>query len=383
MKILKVALLLGILALLAEAMSAGEKSAMGIQPVYLVRVTGDTIWFCGRTFRQPLLFSQFKPGDSTNGLTFEGDFDTLWVSGSPDSTVVLPTTEPIRFWFCSDRDSVLQTWSCAILKPDTAKLGLLRTYSKFGRTLPTEFPKFTYAVPSDSNLTRLRLAFHLDSIAGTGDEFSRQRNLLRWVHKRIRHDGNSSNPSPANAEHIISICDSLKRGVNCRMLATTLNEMYLAMGFKSRHLTCLPFDTLDTDCHVINMVWSTQFNKWLYMDPTYDAYWMNVQKVPLSPWEVRRSIEVGDSLVVSDSINWNGQPKTRLEYYNYMAKNLFRFMAPRVSSFGYESTTSVKELCLNPSAYQSSLLGKSDSTKYKGLTYYYTDNADWFFAPPQ
>ncbi|MFZ1683858.1 MAG: transglutaminase domain-containing protein, partial [Candidatus Zixiibacteriota bacterium] len=205
----------------------------------------------------------------------------------------------------------------------------------------------------------------------------------RWVHTRVRHDGSSTNPSPANALHIIDVCDKEGRGVNCRMLGTTLNEVYLAMGFKSRHLTCLPYDTLDQDCHVINMVWSTQFNKWIGMDPTNDAYWMDINHTPLSPWEVRRAMERGDSLVLSDSINWNGQPQSRQSYYNYIAKNSFRFMAPGSSSYGYESNAQVIEVGLYPTDYRPDLIGKSDSTRYKGIIYEYSDDPDWFFAPPK
>lgn len=384
MKTFSVMLLIGLVGLLAIGLSAAEKSTKGTQPVYRVRVTGDTVWFFGKTFKQPLEYSTLSSRDSTEGFFFEGRFDTLWVTGGPDTAVVLPTTESIRFWFCSVHDSVLQTWPCAVLMPDTLKVDLLKKYSKFGQTVPETATSFVYQPATDSNLVRLRTEFPLDSIAGNGDEFSRERNLLRWVHKRIRHQGvNSTNPSPANAEHIIEVCDKENRGVNCRMLATTLNEVYLAMGFKSRHLTCMPYDTLDNDCHVIDMVWSTQYSKWLYMDPTYEAYWMDTRRVPLSPWQVRQAILNGDSLVVSDSINWNGQPHARMDYYNYMAKNLFRFSCPTVSAFGYESRDTVGHIWLAPTLYNPRLLGTMQQTATKGRTSLYTDNADWFFAPPK
>lgn len=42
--------------------------------------------------------------------------------------------------------------------------------------------------PNDSNLVQLRKHFNLDSIAGSGDEISKIKNLLYWVHNIVPHD---------------------------------------------------------------------------------------------------------------------------------------------------------------------------------------------------
>ena len=101
-------------------------------------------------------------------------------------------------------------------------------------------PAFTYMDPNDRDLVRVRRYFNLDSIAGAGDEISKIKNLLAWVHNTIRHDGSSYNPEEKNAIALYEICKKEDRGVNCRMMAQMLNECYLAMGFKSRYVTCLP-----------------------------------------------------------------------------------------------------------------------------------------------
>ena len=59
------------------------------------------------------------------------------------------------------------------------------------------------------------------------------------------------------------------------MLAITLCDIYLAMGYKARVVTCLAADPNDPDCHVINSVWSETLHKWLYIDPTMDAWVMD------------------------------------------------------------------------------------------------------------
>lgn len=90
--------------------------------------------------------------------------------------------------------------------------------------------RFTYMNPEDENLKRVRRYFNLDSIAGDGDEISRIKNLMRWVHHTVRHDGSSDNPVSRNAIDMVELCRKENRGVNCRMMAQILNECYLAMG---------------------------------------------------------------------------------------------------------------------------------------------------------
>lgn len=48
-----------------------------------------------------------------------------------------------------------------------------------------------------------RKKFNLDKIAGKGDDISRIKNLLYWVHDNIKHDGsNSLAPGARNLEYI-------------------------------------------------------------------------------------------------------------------------------------------------------------------------------------
>lgn len=107
-------------------------------------------------------------------------------------------------------------------------------------------PRFTYANPSDSNLVRVRRYFRLDSVAGAGDELSKIKNILTYIHDKIQHDGLHENPPTANAIGLAEACKDGSRGLNCRGLATILNECYLSMGFKSRFVTCMPKSTSTT-----------------------------------------------------------------------------------------------------------------------------------------
>jgi len=155
------------------------------------------------------------------------------------------------------------------------------------------------------NLVKIRTDFKLDSIAGNGNEVSKILNVLHWVHATIRHDGSSNNPTLKNAIDLIKVCKTEKRGVNCRMMATILNECYLAMGIKSRYITCMPKETEFDDCHVINMVYSNDLKKWIWIDPTFDAYVMNEKGELLGLGEVRERLINGKPLLLNPEANWN------------------------------------------------------------------------------
>lgn len=208
------------------------------------------------------------------------------------------------------------------------------------RSNDKEWPAFTYQSPTDSNLTRIREYFKLDSIAGPGDDISRMKKLMYWLHDAIRHDGSSMWPQcDYNAISLYEICQREGRGLNCRFLAMMLNELYLACGIPSRFLTCQPkgYKT-DSDCHVINMAWSKSLNKWVWMDPSFAAFVSDENGVLLHPGEVRERLIKDRPLVLNEDANWNHETKQTVDGYlkDYMAKNLYWISAHLRSEYQTE-----------------------------------------------
>ena len=133
-------------------------------------------------------------------------------------------------------------------------------------------PIFTYQSAENQNLKEVRAFFKLDSVAGTGDELSKIIRLLQFVHNTIKHNGGNFTLCEFDAIDIYNYHKSTSKGINCRHLAIALNEMYLSMDIPSRYITCMPRSADDPDCHVINSVYSSQLKKWLWIDPTFNAY---------------------------------------------------------------------------------------------------------------
>jgi hypothetical protein len=201
----------------------------------------------------------------------------------------------------------------------------------------SDLPKFTYEPATSENLKKVREFFNLDSIAGQGDEISKIKNLLKWVQTNIRHDGSLDAPIEHNSIDIYNYYKSTGNGVNCRLLAITLNEMYLAMGFKSRYVVCLP-EVVSSDAHVINSVYSTTLNKWLWIDPTFNAYWKDENGNLLSIEEVRKRFIDDRPLILNDDANWNNEEKFTKETYldDFMAQFLYWFKCVADTRFNVE-----------------------------------------------
>ena len=223
-------------------------------------------------------------------------------------------------------------------------LYILKKADKYNLADKRQLPGFTYQSSDNPNLVALRKAFNLDSIAGKGSDVLKILNLLHWIHNLIPHDGNRENPVVKNAMSMIAECKRDARGLNCRGLSTVLNECYLSLGIKSRIVTCLPKDSLkiDNDCHVINSVYSETLKKWLWIDPTNNAYVMNEMGEMLSIAEVRERIIQDQPLILNPDANWNNQMAQTKESYllTYMAKNLYILECPVNSQYNMETRES-------------------------------------------
>jgi hypothetical protein len=370
------AVAIALLLLVAVSASAAPKHAPSSPSV---RCSDDTLRvLTGDGERVAIPLAAFANTDTINAPTearvwLAGPGDTLEIPLRPGHHLVrvLGSRDTVRLWV-SHQPLVLSAEHVA----------LLRKYERFGGH-DARVPKIAYAPPTDSALAALRARYALDAIAGTGSEFERIRNLMHWVHVTVRHDGTKPNPAAMDSRALLEACDGGRATCNCRGLATVLNEVYLAMGIPSRHLTCLPYDLKDPDCHVVNMVWSSSLGKWLYMDPTHDAWFADAQGRPLSPREIREALRRGDPMTLPAEPNWNGKPITEKFYRDYMTKNFFRFSTPAESRYGYEALADpVVELHLDPQGFQPEKRRGGAIAVGKHLRELHTADAGAFWAPP-
>ncbi len=238
-------------------------------------------------------------------------------------------------------------------------------------------PQFAYVLPTDSLLTAARLYFNLDSIAGSGDDVSRIKNLLYWVHDNIRYDGSNGFPSGSwNLKNFYNYSRRDSCGYNCRALAISLTEALLAEGIPARYLTCQSkaWDT-DEDCHVICVAWSKSLGKWIWLDPTFAATVTDENGLLLHPGEVRYRLQHDMPLILNEDANWNNLYKETKESYleDYMAKNLYILSANLLNQSEPEGKSDHLQ------GYTAALVPQGSN--YKNSYYIFTDE-DWFWQSP-
>ncbi|MCI5057152.1 MAG: hypothetical protein MRY83_13650 [Flavobacteriales bacterium] len=246
-----------------------------------------------------------------------------------------------------------------------------------------KIPSFTYQ--NKEELKDFRLKYNLDSVAGIG-ELNQITNLMAWAHSIVKHDGGSTNPKKKSAEELIKVCQKESRGVNCRMMATILNEAYLSMGYYSRLVTCMPKGEQFADCHVINMVYSDSLQKWLWMDPTFNTYPIDEKGTPLSIQETRARLINDQETHLAGTLDWNGKKYSGGEkryLHRYMTKNLFRFSCPLVSESAYEEKGKKRVyIDLYPLNYNEANNELGELINHKNFQAYYITNDALFWEAP-
>jgi hypothetical protein len=248
---------------------------------------------------------------------------------------------------------------------------VLKQAGKYEKSDTVGLPRFEYESANNGRLKDVKNLFNLDSVAGQGDEISKIINLMTWVHNAIRHDGSNYALCEFDAIDFYNYHKATGKGINCRGLAITLNECYLAMGFKSRYITCMPKNEKDPDCHVINCVYSETLQKWLWMDPSFNAYVKDENGNFLSIAEVRERLINDKPLFLNQDANWNNErPETKENYLDsYMAKNLYWLQCPVISRFNPESRYRNNDntyISLMPIGYEHSSVNKSAGVLFDG-----------------
>ncbi|MBR1815571.1 MAG: transglutaminase domain-containing protein [Lachnospiraceae bacterium] len=169
--------------------------------------------------------------------------------------------------------------------------------------------------------------YDIANIAKDGSEFEKAKNLMNEFAPRLKHKSDYDNHIDMNALSLLEYSlDNNNHGINCRNKAQILNEMCLALGIYSRKVWIMPNSKYDGDCHVVNEVWDSTYNKWIMLDITNNMYWVDENGNPLSILEIRTKIanqefctpvDAEDNLKDLDkSLNNN------FDNFLYIAKNL-------------------------------------------------------------
>lgn len=235
---------------------------------------------------------------------------------------------------------LLVSGACSTTGPYARKLKDGAAYTGGGPDL-----QFTFQDAKAEELADLKQDFEFETVAGDGTGQEQIINLLHWAVNLVPWDGSA--PWPEGVLSTRAILDHVKQtggGVNCRMKAIILQEACLAMGFPARIVGCIPLDPEDRDSHVITAVWSQGAEKWLWMDPSFNAYVTDENGILQSISEVRRGLIEGREFFLNPEAEIRGKPLDADWYFGYyMTKNLYAFISPLHAAYAYEGSPGLRE----------------------------------------
>ena len=223
----------------------------------------------------------------------------------------------------------------------------------------------------------IRDYFQLDTLfAPDADTWTKALAIGKFVASNIPHDNPRTWPEHFNAIGLWEYTTNVSPALNCRMHSIVAFELFLAAGLDAKYITCLPQDSNDNDCHVVNEVWLPELGKWAMIDTDFGGhYFSDLNGTPLSLKEMREHYISGEKMMYYPAF---GKGKTKRNwYYAYWAKNTYWFCCWDELSY-YQEDYQVRQVewdrcvLLVPSGFE--------PFSYEGSTI--TTDADRFWAPP-
>lgn len=186
---------------------------------------------------------------------------------------------------------------------------------------------------------RIREYFRLDTLTGpAAATWDRALALARFVARNIPHANQQNYPQVCTAVGLWEYTRTVEPAFNCRLHAILLHELLLAEGITNRFVTCLPADSLDHDCHVVNVVWLPERQKWAMLDSDMQAWAEDETGTPLSLAEMREHSLHGCEIVYRPLLD----REKDFDYYRaYWAKNLYWFECWETTGYGRENNNPI------------------------------------------
>lgn len=184
--------------------------------------------------------------------------------------------------------------------------------------------QFHFTYRQDSLRAReIREYFRLDTLVNpAATTWDNTLALAQFVARNIPHANQKVYPGQCNATALWEYTRSVEPAFNCRLHSIMLHELLLASDIANRFVTCMPADAEDSDCHVVNIVYLPERQKWAMIDSDMQAYITDPDGTPLSLEEIRSRYLAPEAMEVHQLL---GLDRNFAYYKAYWAKNLYWF----------------------------------------------------------
>lgn len=252
------------------------------------------------------------------------------------------------------------------------RVELLRTGGVYGEDEAGARLHFRY-VQDSVQAQKVRTYFRLDTIWNPkATTWENALKLAAFVSRNVPH---ANQQTPVKALNAIALWDyhlHTETAFNCRWHSILFHELLLSMGITNRFVTCMPADSTDRDCHVVNLVWLPEQDKWAMLDTDQGAYAVDAQGIPLSLEEMRQRLVKGEPITYrffKEEVPDTGY------YASYWAKNLFWFACWEETGYDKETTMKGTYVYLLPQGFRGFKMKQSSAVQ--------TSDAARFWAKPE
>lgn len=236
---------------------------------------------------------------------------------------------------------------------------------------------FAITIVRDSvRAQEIRDYFQLDTLYKTTDDtWTKALAIGRFV-AQIPHANQHDYPTEVNAIGLWEYTKNVEPAFNCRLHSIMAYELLSAAGITARYVTCLPKDSNDCDCHVMNEVWLPEQCKWVMLDTDMRHFVTDKEGNILSLKEIREHYIAGKEMLMWQDFK---DPSDKIDYYYaYLAKNTYWFQGWRTLSYFQEDMTHPEiqrdgMVDIVPSGY---------TPRDPGMRNLISTNADLFWSEP-
>ena len=141
-------------------------------------------------------------------------------------------------------------------------------------------------------------------LEGAASEFDAMVRLLDYASRRWVYDGPIPEYPKWNTVDIQERIETVGDGGMCIQYSAYLNHLLTAVGFHARHV--------NIQYHEVTEVWSNDFEKWIYLDPTQGVDLFKYDKetgIPLSLYDIHRVYYTYWG--ITEPIDWMKNPVTK------------------------------------------------------------------------
>lgn len=143
---------------------------------------------------------------------------------------------------------------------------------------------FYHESSEEPRLEQLVKEFDFSSSVSAGvTEFREMALLKNWVYGRIPYDLNYNDSELRDSIRILRRA-ARKEAFICTTISTVFLQTAVSLGWTARQVI---LRKRQGDEHAANDIWSNQYRKWVYIDPTWNIH-IERHGVPLSMYEIRR-----------------------------------------------------------------------------------------------